>query len=260
MNADERGYDKIMMKVSPYRRESAVAFVWTVAVERTLVMAQKKKAKKAGKGAKKSKKVAKKAVKKASKKAQKRATKKAAPAGKESAGTAVAPVKEEAAASVVAVAADTVYELEAILLSGPMTEAFSEKNPVVMRVIEIRADQTLDDLHFVIFDAFDREDEHLYQFQFGEGPFDTDGLKYERPLPGPSQLDDETRLDATRATMGSLELSPDRVFGYWFDFGDDWYHRIHVKSVGEARPGVTYPRVTARTGESPPQYADPDEE
>ena len=34
----------------------------------------------------------------------------------------------------------------------------------IWRRIGIRSDQTLDDLHAAIFDAFDRFDEHLYSF------------------------------------------------------------------------------------------------
>jgi len=26
--------------------------------------------------------------------------------------------------------------------------------------------------------------------------------------------------------LDELDLKPERVFGYWFDFGDDWYHQV----------------------------------
>ncbi len=55
-------------------------------------------------------------------------------------------------------------------------------------------------------------------------------------------------------TIDVLGLSAGRSFGYWFDFGDDWYHQINVVAVGEAEAEVKYPRVTERVGESPPQY------
>jgi hypothetical protein len=59
------------------------------------------------------------------------------------------------------------------LLSGPITEAFAKKNPSVLRTIQICGDQTLEDLHEAIFNAFDREDEHMYEFQVGgKGPMD----------------------------------------------------------------------------------------
>jgi hypothetical protein len=49
------------------------------------------------------------------------------------------------------------------------------------------------------------------------------------------------------------------AFGYWFDFGDDWYHQIQVERIDKAIPTVLYPRVTRRVGKSPPQYFDEDE-
>ena len=57
-------------------------------------------------------------------------------------------------------------------LSGPITEKFAKENPEISRTIQIRGDQTLEDLHHALFDAFDRSDEHMYEFQFGKGPMD----------------------------------------------------------------------------------------
>jgi len=52
----------------------------------------------------------------------------------------------------------------------------------------------------------------------------------------------------------------DDAFGYWFDFGDDWWHQINVAAVRVETPEGEYPRVTKRVGRSPPQYPDLDEE
>ena len=54
------------------------------------------------------------------------------------------------------------YTLEVFLLSGPITEKFAKENPEISRTIQIRGDQTLEDLHHALFDAFDRSDEHMY--------------------------------------------------------------------------------------------------
>lgn len=56
------------------------------------------------------------------------------------------------------------FRLSVAIIGGPMTKAFLKKNPEVYRVIEMRGDQTLASLHEAIFDAFKRDDEHLYQF------------------------------------------------------------------------------------------------
>lgn len=50
------------------------------------------------------------------------------------------------------------------------------------------------------------------------------------------------------------------AFGYWFDFGDDWWHQINVVAIDEAAPGGKFRRVIKRLGESPPQCVDWDEE
>jgi hypothetical protein len=60
--------------------------------------------------------------------------------------------------------------------------------------------------------------------------------------------------------LDALGLKKERVFGYWFDFGDDWYHQIQVDKIDTAIPTVTYPRVTRRVGKSPPQYSESEDE
>ncbi|MEX2286834.1 MAG: hypothetical protein WD648_07075, partial [Planctomycetaceae bacterium] len=137
------------------------------------------------------------------------------------------------------------------LLSGPTSKKFANKE--ISRVIEIRGDQTLEDLHDAIFKAYDRWDEHLYEFQFGKRPFDPDGPKYGGPSPRPRKKGDG---DACVTKLNDLDLTPGRVFGYWFDFGDDWFHQVQVDRIEQAIPTVTYPRVTKRVGKSPPQYRD----
>lgn len=148
------------------------------------------------------------------------------------------------------------YTLEVFLTDGPISETFAKKNPVVSRTIQIRGDQTLEDLHHAIFDAFDREEEHMYEFQFGTGPMDPDGPRY--VLPGAFETDAGERTAAAgrvdTATIGSLNLEVGRSFGYWFDFGDDWWHQINVEAIDEKVPKGKFPRVTKRVGKSPPQY------
>lgn len=143
------------------------------------------------------------------------------------------------------------YVLSVFLSSGPIRDKFANK--VVKRVIEIRGDQTLEDLHHAIFRAYDRWEEHSYEFQFGKRPFDPKGPNY-----GIAKPDEKKRNhgDARITKLDDLKLKPERVFGYWFDFGDDWFHQIQVERIERAIPTVTYPRVIKRVGKSPPQYAD----
>lgn len=142
-------------------------------------------------------------------------------------------------------------------MDGPVTEEFLEENPEVVRIIEIRGDQTLADLHKIIFKAFDREEEHFYEFQLkGEGPNDPDADRYGLAMAIQSDSDEPMAGDVAKTKLGTLELQIDESFGYWFDFGDDWWHEIQVINITEPQPKVKYPRITQRLGESPPQYAD----
>lgn len=154
------------------------------------------------------------------------------------------------------------YELEVSLLEGPITEAFAKQNPQVLRTIQIRGDQTLKQLHDAIFDAFDRFDNHMYEFQIGgKGPMDPKARRYVLPMGMEDPFDDrESAGDVTRTTIASLGLKVDEPFGYWFDFGDDWWHQITVIAIHDEVPRGRYPKVTQKTGDSPPQYIDWDEE
>ena len=143
------------------------------------------------------------------------------------------------------------YVLSVFLQSGPISKKFAKKE--VSRVIEIRGDQTLEQLHRAIFQAYDRWDHHLYEFQFGKRPFDPDGPNY-GIADGPRGKN--RPRDARTIALDDLGLRPERVFGYWFDFGDDWYHQIQVERIEQAIPTVVYPRVIKRVGKSPPQYLD----
>jgi hypothetical protein len=153
------------------------------------------------------------------------------------------------------------YTVEVFLLSGPITEKFAKKNPVVSRTIQIRGDQTLADLHHAIFDAYGRWEEHMYEFQFGKGPMDPKARRYVLPNALEIQKGQPNppigHVDET--TIESLALKVGDRFGYWFDFGDDWWHQINVEAIEDKVPRGKFPKVTKREGKSPPQYADEDE-
>ncbi len=193
-----------------------------------------------------------------------------------------------------------VYTLQVFLTDGPVTKAFASKE--ISRTIQIRGDQTLQALHRAIFKAFDREEEHLHEFNFGKGPYDRNGPRYTlasnpaisprpkavggtveqehsggrdvAPIEAGVQVpravpvglhtkdfmtDEVTAGDVAKTTLESLGLEVGRAFGYWFDFGDDWRHEIRVEAIESAPPKGRFPKVIVRVGESPPQYADPEE-
>ena len=147
------------------------------------------------------------------------------------------------------------YTLEVFIIGGPMTEKLAKRNPVISRTIKIRGDQTLEDLHYAVFDAFGRWEQHMYEFQFGKGPNDPKGRRY--VLPGAFKgLSRNVAGNVAETTINSLGLKVDQAFGYWFDFGDDWWHQVNVVAIDEEVPKGKYPKVVKRVGKSPPQYAD----
>lgn len=131
----------------------------------------------------------------ARKKANASGTKKAAPA----------------AASVSAGGGSRIYRLVGFIVGGPITEEFAKQNPEMSRTIEMRGDQTLEDLHHAIFAAFEREDEYLDEFQFGKKAMDPRNKCYVLPSasedsrPGgrpPAGLVGQTTLDSLGLKQG----------------------------------------------------------
>jgi Domain of unknown function (DUF6398)/Plasmid pRiA4b ORF-3-like protein len=175
-----------------------------------------------------------------------RAARSAKPAQRE---TATPPSSPEAL--------QALYVLEVAIMDGPMTEAFVKKNRQIVRTIEIRGDQTLADLHNIIFKAFDRFEEHFYEFQLrGEGPNDPNADRYGLAMAMQDDFGSPMAGDVAKTKIGALGLAVGESFGYWFDFGDDWWHQVSVLEITEPKPKVKYPRITNRIGASPPQYAE----
>lgn len=102
----------------------------------------------------------------------------------------------------------------------------------------------------------------MYEFQIGgKGPMDPKARRYTLQMGMVDPFEEPPPAGCvTETTIGSLGLRPKEVFGYWFDFGDDWWHQIFVLSIDDTVPRGRYPKIVRKTGESPPQYPDWDEE
>ncbi len=136
----------------------------------------------------------------------------------------------------------------------------------IWRLIAVRGDQTLDDLHKAIFLAFYRSDEHLYSFYFPKAPTRHDRLgpqprEYTSPsmLEEPDPFESEKRLDAARMRLDDLRLKVGQTFEYLFDFGDSWWHELKVEAIEPVSTKARLPMILERRGESPAQY-EPTEE
>ncbi len=120
-----------------------------------------------------------------------------------------------------------------------------QQKPSVWQLIEIAADQTLDDLHYAILGAVSFDPDHLYSF-FMSGRAWDDETEYASPYgEGPS---------AAQVKIGDLSLRMKQRFLYLFDYGDE--HHFEVQLVGlnpEAAKGQ-YPRIVESHGKPPRQY------
>jgi hypothetical protein len=146
-----------------------------------------------------------------------------------------------------------VYVLDVGLIEGLIEDEFIEENPTVSRTIEIQGHHTLAQLHSIIFKAFNREEEHLYEFQLDSNAIFPD----KRYVPAENEEVDEECGFVEETTIQELKLSEGDQIGYLFDYGDMWLHQIGVRSIQEEEgDSVRYPRVTKKVGRSPPQYPD----
>jgi hypothetical protein len=124
--------------------------------------------------------------------------------------------------------------------------------PKVWRDIEIAADQTLEDLHLMIQQAFDWADDHLYSF-FMSGQVYDQASEIGSPW-------SETARHTHQITISDLDLKVRSRFLYYFDYGDSHEFDVQVRQINPAAPKGIYPRLSAQHGQAPPQYPDIDDE
>ncbi|HEV7808762.1 MAG TPA: hypothetical protein VGO80_23355 [Solirubrobacteraceae bacterium] len=123
----------------------------------------------------------------------------------------------------------------------------------VRRVIAVRDDLTLVDLHYALQSAFGWDDDHLYAFWL-DGRFWTSG---EGAFTRPCAAGDVPVTPAGRSAairIDRLGLAEGRRIAYVFDFGDEWRVRLRVQQVGRD-DGHPSPRLLQSVGVAPPQYS-----
>jgi len=129
-----------------------------------------------------------------------------------------------------------------------------------IRVIEIADETTLYDLHLIIQDLVNFENDHLFEFFAGrhcrnrkitfvdESSWDFD---YEKAMDDYEQI----------ALKDIYPLAKGLQLFYHFDFGDDWYFKITRtrKKPKVEEKGVEYPKLIESIGQAPQQYPTWDE-
>ncbi len=133
----------------------------------------------------------------------------------------------------------------------------------IWRIIEIKGNQTFADFHEAIFDAFDRDDEHLYSFYITKGRKGRRRYPMSPEITHPMNMEgyygDSDKQDAEKTCIKDIGLREGEIIEYLFDFGDNWEHEIILEKIVAEKEGARYPRILKKSGESPPQYPDYDE-
>jgi hypothetical protein len=118
--------------------------------------------------------------------------------------------------------------------------------PGMWRKVALAARHTLQDLHFIIQEAFEFDDDHLYSFYLH--PKNDRRDVYHHPEFEPPYADE--------AVIGDLGLTPGRKFRYLFDFGDSWMFDIVLEEIREGEKALKEPKVLEKHGKAPEQYPD----
>lgn len=117
-------------------------------------------------------------------------------------------------------------------------------NKDLTRTIELKSEQTLEDLHYAIQRALQWDSDHLYSFFMN-------GEKYDPRYAFACPYEEDNPPWADEAVIGELGLMPKHKFLYYFDYGDS--HEFEIQVVGTLRASQAesgeYPRVVASQGE-----------
>ena len=123
----------------------------------------------------------------------------------------------------------------------------------VRRVIAVREDLTLVDLHYALQSAFGWDDDHLYAFWLDGRFWTSSDEHFTRPCAvGGAAGAPASRSAAVR--LDRLGLAEGRRIAYVFDFGDEWRVHLRVQEIADdgGRPS---PRLLSSVGAAPPQYS-----
>ncbi len=114
--------------------------------------------------------------------------------------------------------------------------------PLIWRRLQVPAAITLPRLHSVLQVVMGWTDSHLHSFQIGD-----------REYSNAEDLDELNMFDVKGRKLNALLGDTIREFGYRYDFGDSWEHRIVVELIAEAKPDWPYPLCVAGERAGPPE-------
>lgn len=117
------------------------------------------------------------------------------------------------------------------------------------RVVELRSEQTLDELARALAAAFGRGADRLYQFRLS-GALAEPAFRLTAEAAGWGA--DEGPPDGVGLALGELGLTPEHRFGLLYDFGEQSLFQLKVVAIHpRADAGASYPRVLAGPARAP---------
>lgn len=119
--------------------------------------------------------------------------------------------------------------------------------------LAVPSNLSLDELASGILDAFDFDNDHLYEFIFKN--------KYgiEERIAHP-YVDSDHEFATNECSVGYLPLYKGMIITFWFDFGDDWKFKIQVAEMPSPELHFDDLTVIEKKGIPPKQYPDWDED
>jgi hypothetical protein len=115
----------------------------------------------------------------------------------------------------------------------------------VWRRIAISGNQELEELSDAILNAFDFDDDHLYQFTYKNRK----GISVEVYAP---YFDEDP--STTEVRIGEIGLNPGDALFYLYDFGDQWEFTLILEKIDKKNKKIAAPVILESYGESPEQY------
>ena len=132
--------------------------------------------------------------------------------------------------------------------------------PPVWRRIQVPENFTFYDLHFLIQDIFEWDNDHLHEFSrtanrnnlgrlFRGSDRVAIGMKKD-PIGFPMDSDMDV-LNEEKEIIADWFDMENRIMGYVYDFGDDWQHNIKLEKILEIDRNKKYPILLESHGEAP---------
>lgn len=125
-----------------------------------------------------------------------------------------------------------------------------KQNEDCIRIVECDDKDSLYDLHLLIQNVFDFDNDHLYEFFAGRHDRNRKLI-----------FSDHDEFEETQKDYASIPLSkvfplpPQLKLFYIFDFGDNWVFQIKKsKKISEYLPSIKYPQLIKQIGKDLVQY------